>query len=237
MQWYEKWFDANYLRLYSHRDERDARRQVRLILDTLRPAPGAAILDLACGEGRHCVLFEREGFPVSGLDLSEELIDIGRRKHPELELIVGDMRHIPSRWDVILSLFTSFGYFDSDQENEEVIASVAAALKPGGWFWLDFLNPAFVRRTLEPETVRTLEDGARVTETRRINAGRVIKDIRFEGPGGDQEYQERVRLYEPDQLREMLASRGIRPAGTFGDYAGDPWRPDSERTILYGSKP
>jgi len=236
MNWYEKWFDENYLKLYNHRDHADARSQADLIIRTLRPPKDAAILDLACGEGRHCAIFHERGYNIRGLDLSETLIRIGKGRHPELDLFIGDMRDIPGRYDIILSLFTSFGYFASDEENEQVLESVSGALNGGGWFWLDFLNPAHVRNTLVPESVTELADGTRAVERRRIEGATIIKEIRLTSGGRTASYEERVRMYTRDQLETFFRRHRIIPDGAFGDYSGAPWHPGSDRTIIYGRK-
>lgn len=236
MHWYEKWFDANYLKLYRHRNVSDAKKQVKLIIDTLRPKKDASILDLCCGAGRHCMLLHEMGYEISGLDLSELLVAVAKEEHPDLNLFVGDMRSIPGRYDIILSLFTSFGYFETDEENERVIESVGASLNNGGWYWLDFLNPDHLRKTLVPETVTDLSETCRVIEKRQIVNRTVVKDIRFVGDDCNEHYEERVRLYTREDLEAMFSKHGILPKDAFGDYDGAPWRPDSERTILYGRK-
>ena len=234
--WFERWFNEHYLSLYRHRDLTDANRQIRLMIDTIKPAPENRILDLGCGEGRHVSLIKAQGLDVSGIDLSETLITIGKSRHPELSLCVGDMRRIQGKWDIILSLFTSFGYFDDDQENRNVMSSIAAALNPGGWFWIDFLNPDHVVANLVPESVRKLDDRTKAIEHRRIDGNMVVKDIRLQLKDGEEHYQERVFLYRRDDLEAMMDAGGIDTEGAFGDYDGNLWTQDSPRTIVYGRK-
>ncbi len=234
--WFEHWFDENYLKLYRHRDTADADRQIRLILDTLSPTPEDRILDLGCGEGRHAAKLHAMGLNVTGVDLSGTLIRLGKQKYPDVRLEVGDMRRVTGPYDIILSLFTSFGYFDDDRTNRQVMAAMIHALTTGGWLWMDFLNPVFVRANLEPETRRTLPDGTLVLEQRRIEGHQVIKDIRF---GEDEEtktYQERVYLYTRNELETMMTGNDIVIHGCFGDYSGANWSEDAPRTILYGRK-
>jgi len=233
LPWYRRWFDHNYLLLYGHRDQRDAEAQVRLILDTLSLAPAATILDLGCGEGRHAALFQDRDYRVFGLDLSADLIRQGRQKYGDLNFIIGDMRAIPGRFDLVVSLFTSFGYFEGDGENREVLDSVFSSLRPGGIFWLDFLNPLHVRENLVPETVSCPCPGVRVRERRRIANGRIVKDIYFEQNGVETQYEESVALYTRNDLESMLLKSGFRVLGRFGNYRGEAWSPDSERTILF----
>lgn len=234
--WYEKWFDENYLTLYCHRDRSDAEEQVRLIIDTLDLHVDSTILDLACGEGRYTALFKDLGYDVTGIDLSETLVNCGKERYPGLDLRVGDMRDIHGNFDVILSLFTSFGYFDTDEENEKVLHSVFHALTPGGIFWLDFLNAGHLEETLIPRSVTRLSNGIEVVENRKIENGRIIKDIRFTKNGEEHLYKESVRLFTRSQLEQMLERNGFRLIERFGDYRGRPWDTGSPRTILVGRK-
>ena len=234
--WFEKWFDENYLRLYHHRNSKDAEEQVQLIINTLHPDKNNSILDLACGEGRHCMLFHKKGYCIRGIDLSGQLINSGKQKHPHLDLRIGDMRHIKGKHDIILSLFTSFGYFDKDQDNVSVIRSIGHALHPGGWFWIDFLNPEHIKKNLVQGNEIVLVDGTKVIEQRFIENNAIIKTIVFNGEVSNKTYQERVKLYTKEDLERMMQESGIKPQGAFGNYKGETWFPGSSRTIIYGRK-
>ena len=234
--WYEHWFDENYLILYHHRDRGDAEKQVHLIIDTLQLPLDTAILDLACGEGRYTALFNELGYTITGLDLSETLIQCGKERYPSLDLRVGDMRSIPGAFDLILSLFTSFGYFEADEENEKVLLSIYNALNPGGVFWLDFLNAQQVQDQLTPQSISQLTPAIQVRENRKIENGRIVKDICFQNDGLEKCYRESVRLFTREQLEDMFRHLGFHIIKTFGDYQGQPWTPVSPRTILVGRK-
>lgn len=234
--WYEHWFDENYLVLYHHRDRDDAEKQVHLIIDTLGLPRDTTILDLACGEGRYTSLFNELGYTVTGLDLSGTLIQCGKERYPNLDLRVGDMRSIPGTFDLILSLFTSFGYFEADEENEKVLLSVYKALNPNGIFWLDFLNAHQVQDRLAPQSITQLTPEIRVLENRKIENGRIIKDICFKKNGLEKCYRESVRLFTREQLEEMFHRMKFKIIKIFGDYDGQPWALVSPRTILVGRK-
>lgn len=234
--WFRNWFDKNYLKLYQHRDYSDAETQVQLIIHTLNLNKTSSILDLGCGEGRYTYLLNKRGFCVYGLDLSENLIREGKKIYVNLNTIVGDMRAIPGKFNVILSLFTSFGYFEDEKENQKVLNSVSLSLHKDGWFWLDFFNPLFIKKNLVPETVSEVSPGCQVIEKRRISFNRIIKDITFIQKKGKKYYQESVRLYSRIELESMLKEAGIIPMGCFGNYRGDSWSDDQERTIIFGKK-
>lgn len=234
--WFMEWFDENYRMLYRHRNSQDAKEQVRLIIDTLKPPKDAAILDLCCGEGRYTSIFQKKGYHVMGLDLSETLVRFGKQREPGLDLVVGDMRAIPGRFDLILSLFTSFGYFEKDEENLHALRSVYRALKPGGTYWLDFLNADYVEKHLVPETHSKLSSGIDVLEKRKIDRGRIIKDIHFSDNGEDKHYVESVRLFTRENLEDMLMRAGFRVIHCFGDYRGGVCTTGAERAILVATK-
>jgi SAM-dependent methyltransferase len=243
-EWFEQWFGEEYHALYPHRDEEDAGRAVALIREVVFWEPGARILDLGCGPGRHAAELSRWGGRVVGFDLSRAMLRRARER-TDVALVRGDMRALPFRhatFALAVNLFTSFGYFLSDDEHRRVVHQVAAALAPGGYFVLDYLNAEQVRRTLEASEQAARLRGAaeRRTEvrvTRRIGEdGRfVIKEIELRDEG--RRFQERVRLFRPDELATMLTDAGLQVHARFGDYDGAPPTPDSPRVILIAVRP
>lgn len=233
-EWFEEWFGEDYLRLYPHRDDADADRAVALICRTVGLQPGWRVLDVACGAGRHARAFMRAGARCFGVDLSATLLRVARQV-TDAPLIRADMRQLPVRpasMDLTVNLFTSFGYFDRDAEHAAALEEMTSTVRPGGWFVIDFLNPAAVRRRLVPEETLDLP-GQTVRVTRSVSPdGRyVCKSIR--APEG-RHYMERVRLFEPHQISSMLGAAGVEVRHRFGDYDASPLTPDAARTILLG---
>jgi SAM-dependent methyltransferase len=242
-EWFEQWFGEEYHALYPHRDDEDARRAVALIRGTLTWQHGDRILDLACGPGRHAAELERLGGQVVGFDLSRAMLRRARER-TGAALVRGDMRALPFRegsFALAVNLFTSFGYFLDDAEHHLVVRQVAAALAPGGHFVLDYLNAEHVRRTLKlgEQAQGRSGNGERRSEvrvTRRIGAdGRfVIKEIELRDEG--RRFEERVRLYDADELAALLTDAGLRIEARFGDYDGGPAGPSTPRVILVGAR-
>lgn len=236
--WFRDWFGGEYLALYPHRDRAEARRAVALLRDATGLGPGTRVLDLGCGAGRHLEEMERIGYRATGLDLSRPLIEAARKSVPVADLVLGDMRRPPFRtgsFDVVTSYFTSFGYFDDEDEDLGVLYEVRRVLSAGGWFLLDFLNADHVVANLRTEDRRSASGIDVVQERRLVNGGRIVeKRITLKPVDGtsSREFVERVRLYRPRELTSMLRHAGMTPGPTFGGYDRTPFSLASTRYIL-----
>ncbi len=233
-EWYEEWFGEEYLQLYPHRDDADAERVVALILRSVPFTPGWRVLDVACGPGRHARAFRAAGACCFGVDLSASLLRVARGV-TDAPLVRADMRWLPIRpasMDLTVNLFTSFGYFEHDEEHEATLAEMASTIRHGGWFVIDLLNPASVRGALVPrETVGAGKVTAQVTRSLSPDNRYVCKTIEW---SSGRRFIERVRLFEPDEIVAMSERAGLTIAARFGEYDGRTLTPDSPRTILIG---
>jgi ubiquinone/menaquinone biosynthesis C-methylase UbiE len=242
--WYRDWFrNANYGIVYKHRDDQEAEQMIDLIEKVTGHDPKRHVLDLACGFGRHAISIARRGYPnVTGVDLSPTLLDEARRDAEQegysIRFVEADMRQLPDEnFDLVTNLFTSFGYFQEDRENAEVIRSVSRHLNPGGWFVIDFFNSRWVRTHLVASDERLLEGGLRLEQTRWIENGRVEKRLLIREKEEAHEYIESVRLYEQPDFEKMFTDAGLRTTECFGSYTGDPYdRERSPRLILFARK-
>ena len=239
-EWFRDWFGEEYLALYPHRDEREAREAVDLFRDVVPPVPPSRILDLACGAGRHLRELRDAGFAAIGLDLSMPLLRSARSSGEADPLVRGDMRELPfgdAAFDGLTSFFTSFGYFADPEDDRRVLLEMERVLAQRGAFMLDFMNAARVRKELVSKDCREL-DGKQIVQTREIADGVVVKRIRIESPeeGKVRRFEERVRLYTCDELVSLLAGVGLLTRHQFGDYRGAPFAEGSPRLILAGRK-
>ena len=242
--WFQNWFrDANYSVVYAHRDEEDAENLIDLVERVTGSAPERAVLDLCCGAGRHAIALARRGYNhVCGVDLSTTLLDRAREAARtlgvEVEFDLCDMRLLPGtpKFDLVLNLFTSFGYFATDEDNTSAIAAVAGALSEEGWFVLDYFNADWLRSHLIARDERVLPDGGRLEQTRWIENGRVEKRILIRRDEEAQEFFESVRLFSLEDFERMFGQTHLRVMKTFGNYNGGPFDAKSSPRLIMFAK-
>ncbi|HEX6981153.1 MAG TPA: class I SAM-dependent methyltransferase [Balneolaceae bacterium] len=240
MNWFEEWFDSPlYEKLYANRDEKEAARLVELLVETLPLDKRSKVLDLGCGRGRHSINLYKKGYKVTGIDLSEQAIETAREKAAnqgldDLTFEVRDMRNpLSETFDAIVNLFTTFGYFRSDEENASVFDSVRKMLKPGGIFVLDFLNAEKVRNSFQPDDEGEFH-GIHYEIERYIDDNAIHKEIAFSGDGvdGQKKYSERVKLYDLSWFKQELGKRDLIIDHIFGDYDGQEFDPETCPRLL-----
>jgi SAM-dependent methyltransferase len=242
MTWYKDWFkDANYSVVYENRDEIEAEEMIDLIERTIGHNPERRVLDVGCGSGRHAISFAKRGYSdVTGIDLSPTLLAEAREQANRLDLSVSfferDMRDIPDEpFGLAVNLFTSFGYFETDEENAEVISNVARQLLQNkGWFVIDFLNSYWVRSHLVAHDERVAPNGMHIEQTRWIENGRIEKRLLIRNAVEASEYIESVKLFDLADFESMFQRAGLTLRHVFGTYRGAPFNPDtSPRLIMF----
>lgn len=246
MKWYKRSFGADYLAIYPHRDYAEAERDIASLVALIDPPANLPLLDLGCGAGRHLLALHRRGFAeLVGIDLSADLLDAARARLEQagagnVELLRSDMREISfrSHFATIISMFTSFGYFDSSDEDARMLAAAFRALRPGGTFVLDTLGRRWTIDHLQPREERTIGD-LRLHITRSItpDGARVEKETRVFEPGRQERvYRESVRMYGPDELQGLLAAAAFAPVDLYGSLAGAPFNEASPRMVAVSRK-
>lgn len=249
-EWFVDWFrNPAYLKLYQHRSISEARQTVQTILDVTGLGSLAAeckssltVLDIACGAGRHAVELAEQGIAVTANDLSPFLLNetaaLAKSRGVDVRLSQSDMREIDFKeeFDLVVQLFTSFGYFQDHEDEQAVITNVHRALKNGGWYVLDFFNSDHVRKSFNPFSTREVE-GMRVVEERTIQSNRIEKLIALNENGNVSKFKESVRLYSYEELELMIVDAGFDIYEVLGNYDGSRFDPHtSPRLIIIARK-
>jgi SAM-dependent methyltransferase len=243
MTWYKDWFNSkDYLKVYKHRDSTEAEILVNLIVKKASLSKGSNVLDMACGAGRHSIAFAQKGFKVTAVDLSERLISEAKKNAIQAEVKIDFMQTdirdliLKTHFDLVANLFTSFGYFETDEENFIVIEKAYDLLKQGGKFVLDYLNKSYLEENLIPASTFS-ENGITITQKRSINDNRVEKKISIAKDGVITHFHESVRLYDFTELKDILEQAGFRLNNAFGDFDGNIFEQNSSsRLIIFAEK-
>ncbi|HRI59151.1 MAG TPA: class I SAM-dependent methyltransferase [Saprospiraceae bacterium] len=240
-EWFEQWFDSPYYHaLYKSRDEKEAQNTLDNLLHALQLPPGARILDLACGKGRHSRYLAEKNYDVTGLDISSASIEFARQfEHEGLSFYQHDMRLLfrINYFDAVMNMFTSFGYFKSDRDHLLSLKNVRRGLKPGGLFLLDYFNAEWVRQNLVRTDIKTV-DGIEFHLKRNIRDGYVFKSVEFAAEGRKFHFQERVRLFTRADFESLLTAAGLALRRAYGSYdLNDFDKNNSRRLIIIAQKP
>jgi len=245
MNWFEEWFDSPlYEKLYANRDEYEAKQLADLIGRIIPKMEYPNILDLGCGRGRHSITLAEAGYRVTGIDLSTDAITKAKKKAEARNLsnvtfIIGDKRTpLPAQFDAVVNLFTTFGYFEQDDENRRVLQNVESMLRPDGIFIMDYMNAEVVKKKFVPEESGEFQD-LKYQIRRFIKEDMIYKKIAFTGDQvgpGETVYTERVKLYDRTWFDAELEKAGLTLIACYGDYSGEPFTPESPRLIMVSEK-
>ncbi|OYQ42025.1 SAM-dependent methyltransferase [Flavobacterium cyanobacteriorum] len=233
--WYASWFDTPYYHiLYKDRDYEEAQLFMDNLTGYLNLPKDAKILDLACGKGRHSIYLNQLGYDVTGADLSENSIEEARKySNEKLHFKVHDMRKpMPEKYDAIFNLFTSFGYFENDEDNVMTLKAMCSSLNEYGFGVIDFMNVHHVIKNLVPRETKTVE-GIVFHIRRHVINNYIFKEIDFEDKGEKFHFTERVKVLTLEDFESMMEDSGIYLLDIFGDYRLKKfYKDESERLIL-----
>lgn len=201
------------------------------------------VLDLCCGYGRHSIELAERGFDVTGVDLTEHYLEYAKERADEegldIEFVHDDMREFKKEkeFDVILNLFTSFGYFEDESENVKVLENVYESLKPHGKFVLDVMGKEIIARIFKEKDWKETEDGFVMMERSVERDWTWLKNRRIEIKDGDKtEIEFSHWLYTAKELKEMLEEVGFESVESYGSYDGKPYNENAERLVVIAMK-
>jgi SAM-dependent methyltransferase len=233
--WFSSWFDTPYYHiLYKERNYSEAQLFMDNITNYLNLPEKAKVLDLACGKGRHSIYLNELGYDVLGADLSENSItEASKSTNDTLHFKVHDMREpFEEKYDAIFNLFTSFGYFENDEDNLTTLIAIKESLSEYGFAVIDFLNVNQVLEALVPEETKTVE-GIDFHLKRYLKDGHIYKEIDFEDKGRKFHFTEKVKAFTLQDFEALMEEAGIYLLDVFGDYKLKKfYKNESERLIM-----
>jgi SAM-dependent methyltransferase len=239
--WWRTYFDAGYLREYQPLfDLTEDRAQVARLVELLALPSGSRVLDLACGQGRHAHLLAEAGFDVDGLDLSAYLLAVARKRGSgkRLRYTRGDMRRLPARWtrrfDAVVNLFSSFGFFDDAGDDARVISECARVLKPGGLMvWQGASRDGVMAKFLETDWWPT-PSGMIVAQDREFDPLSGFLSIHSTWQRGrrTERRSHRIRLYTATRLAELMRDAGLVVEQAWESFTDAPLTRQSSEMLL-----
>ena len=221
--WFASWFDTDYYhKLYNKRDDREAERFIGNIIDYLKLPEGSKVLDVACGKGRHAKAISEKGYKVVGTDLSPNSIaEANQMRAENLAFFVQDMRE-PFReneFDAVFNFFTSFGYFDKEEDNIRAAKSMTTNLKEGGLLLIDFVNKAHALANIKAKETEEQERGELHFDIeRKFENGRYLKNITVCDADHCHRFQESLQSLTKEDFLGYFTPLDLKLESTFGDY-------------------
>ncbi len=222
------------------------RVEIEGVLNLLHLESGASILDCPCGYGRHSIEFAKRGFLVTGSDINSVHLQEAKRKAGEDSVNIAFKQESMinlgylNQFDVVINMFYSFGFFDTDAENEQVLKNFFNALKPGGKFLMhtDVNVPRILSGKYKEDEERTLTTGKTLrvidsynSETKRIDGAWIIKNST-----GEERKDYSVRVYEREEFEKVCMRIGFSSVITYSDWNGKEYSKDSEDMIVVAIK-
>ena len=233
--WFSEWFNTPYYHiLYKDRNDNEAQFFMDNLTHYLNLPQDAQILDLACGKGRHSIYLNSLGFEVTGVDISANSIKIANESaNDKLHFHVHDMReNLPNKYDAIFNLFTSFGYFDNEEDNIKTLKAIKNSLTEYGFGVIDFLNADYVIANLVPKEIKIV-DGIKFEINRYVENKKIIKEIHFSDQGKNYTFKEKVSALTLNDFEKMMEVCDIYLLDIFGDYKLHKfYKNQSERLIM-----
>jgi SAM-dependent methyltransferase len=244
MKWYEddRFWQITGPKLFSQEQWQKGVTDVENVERLLHLKRGMTVLDLCCGPGRHSMEFLRRGYKVTSVDRTTIYLDElrSRVKSEQLpaEIVQEDMRSFvrPVSYDAAISLFTSFGYFE-DEENLQVLRNIYISLKPGGHVVIEMMGKEIIARIFQKHDWHE-ENGILFLEERTVSDSwdrMMNRWIAIDGANRS-EFIFSLRLYSGRELMEMVQSVGFTGVTLFGNLAGTPYDQNAERLVLTAVK-
>lgn len=217
--------------------------EVDWILERLQLAPPAHVLDLCCGPGRHSIELAKRGFQVTGVDRTLLYLDQAKTRADEagvtVDWVEADMRHYqaPETFDVVLNLFTSFGYFEEPADDLQVLLHLHRSLKAGGKLLIDMVGKEVVAAHFQKQSWQERDGHFYLAERKIIRDWTFIQNRWILiGPEGRQEFEVCHPLYAGSEMAALVRAAGFRDVTLYGDLTGRPYDQDADRLVIVARK-
>ena len=233
-EWYLDWFNSPfYHQLYKERDYSEATYFMNNLISRLQIDKNSSILDLACGRGRYSLYLSNIGHKVTGIDISKENISEAKKNESdELNYILHDMRQpLNQKFDLILNLFTSFGYYEKDADNLSVIKSIKSNLETNGQAVIDFFNIDYILDNLVEKEEKNI-DKTKFIIHRYLENDLLVKDISILLNNKSYKFQEKVKAYRIDDFLAMFKSCNLKLQEIYGDYKLNSFNKNSSPRLI-----
>ena len=230
--------------LFSDHRWESAPEEIEKLITLIRLTPESAVLDMPCGPGRHALEFARRGFRVTGVDITKKYLEEAARRaeieNLPVDLICEDMRLFsrPEAFDLAINLYSSFGYFRDQGDNERVAANFLNCLRPGGVLVMDMMGKEVIASNFQPRVWRELDDGGLMLEERTLleNWGWMRMRWMLIREGKQLEHTFELRIFAASELIDLLRGVGFSEVAAYGNLDGGPYDHQATRLIIVARK-
>ena len=233
-EWYLDWFNSPFYHLlYKERNSSEATYFMNNLINKLQIDKNSSILDLACGRGRYSLYLSNIGHKVTGIDISKENISEAKKNESDkLNYILHDMRcPLNQKFDLILNLFTSFGYYEKDTDNLSVIKSIKSNLETDGQAVIDFFNIDYILDNLVEKEEKNI-DKTKFIINRYLENDLLVKDISILLNNKSYKFQEKVKTYRMDDFLAMFKNCNLKLKEIYGDYKLNSFNKNSSNRLI-----
>tara|TARA_B100001093_G_C26860613_1_gene1030046 strand:- start:23454 stop:24176 length:723 start_codon:yes stop_codon:yes gene_type:complete len=240
MNWFENWFNTKYYHiLYGNRNHEEAKLFINNLTSHLNLKKNSKIIDIACGTGRHAIYLNMLGYNVTGIDLSKNNIEEASKfSKKNLRFYIHDMRKLfkPNQYDLAVNLFTSFGYFNKDSDNEKALISIAGNVKREGLIVIDFMNVKKVLMNLIEAELKIINN-VQFKINRTVKNDKIFKSINITDEKEKFVFKEEVSIITLDKFSDYIKKAGLQIIDIFGNYHLESFNAlKSDRLILVCKK-
>ena len=245
-EWFknESFWKETYDFLFPEKIFEESKEQIESVVKII-DSDVSSVLDLCCGPGRCSTALARKGFSVTGVDLSPYLLDKARERaiseNLTIEWVLEDMRRFvrPLSYDLVLNMFTSFGYFDDKHDDLIVLKNVFNSLKPGGAFLIDVMGKERLAKILQPTISTVLDDGTMIVECPEIydNWTRVKNDWTIIKGDQAKTFTFHHTVYSGQELKDRMEQSGFKNIKLYGSLDGCAYDSNAQRLVIVGFKP